>query len=420
MFIILMLILGIRVLYSDMKKIPKRDHIEVKMLCVLYLFLMFYYVSYINNLPFSYGYGIPGADMLQHFLGATALASGSKWTDLAIIATRFEKVGISTIGYFLYTSFIALCIYFPPVFSVGFNIYLIYVFQILISLDTCLKFAILISSEYKTVRTIQIFTILALCVPYIVQASQLMRDVYYMWAIVSCLSAIQQHRWEQGRPGRGNGDKFFKLKVSFFFILSVVIRYYSFIVLVPLICYYSGKERLAVYITMAEVMVLLVGTNIVNFVKIAVGLPWNITAPDIAESIKFLLFPNIFNQSSYLWHWTQQFGTTIDVSGCNVPGVYYMMAVWNLYTFPLILIGICTQWKHKKREIIIWTGILLSVVMLYSITYDSIDTRHKFFMSLPMCVLSAKGAAVLQKYIPLVLYKIFIFMAVVFILFAAI
>ena len=79
---------------------------------------------------------------------------------------------------------------------------------------------------------------------------------------------------------------------------------------------------------------------------------------------------------------------------------------------PLAIIGIVTQWKKKKKEIFVWTGILLSVVMIYSITYDAIDTRHKFFMSLPICYLAFMGTETLKKKTPLFFYHMAMLFAV--------
>lgn len=413
MFIILVLLIGLTVLRSDLKQIAQKDWYKVWAMFAVYICAMIYYVSYINDQSFAFGYGIPGADMLAHYKGAEAIAKGANWSKLARIATRFESIGLSSIGYFLYTSFISLCIFFLPIFPTGVNVYLVYVFQIFVSLDACLRFALLISSENKSIKAIHVFTILALCVPYMVQAFQLMRDVYNMWVIVSVVLMVSHSRKERLPRNARTG---YYLKIGGLLVLSVLLRFYSVVLTIPLMLYYSDKKKMAVYAVLAELGVLLLGTNLVNLLKDLIGLPWSITPPDLKESVNFLLFPNIVNQSKYLWHWKQYFGNRIDVSGCNVPGVYYAMAVWNIWILPLAIVGIVTQWKDKKEEILVWTGILLSVIMIYSITYDSIDTRHKFFMSLSMCYLAILGTEKLKKRVPMLLYHMAMLCAVTVIL----
>ena len=54
--------------------------------------------------------------------------------------------------------------------------------------------------------------------------------------------------------------------------------------------------------------------------------------------------------------------------------------------------------------------------MIYSITYDSIDTRHKFFMSLSMCYLAILGTEKLKKRVPMFLYHMAMLCAVTVIL----
>lgn len=417
MVIILLLIIVVYILRYDLKRIPQKDQFRVWGMFIVYIFAMIYYVSYINNQPFSFGYGIPGADMLAHFKGAEMLAKGADWLQLSAIATRFDNIGFGTIGYFLYTSFISLCIYGLPIFSIEINVYLVYVLQILVSLDTCLRFGFLVSSEYKSTKVISVFTMLSLCVPFMVQAFQLMRDVYYMWAMVSLLLAVSQSQGDDTIQERKSIIKTkYYLKIGLLLAMSFVLRFYSLVLTIPLMFYYSGRKKLALYVVLGEIGVLLLGLNMIDIIKHIVGLQWNITSPELEECVQFLLFPNIFNQSSYLWHWSQQFGTQIDISGCNVPGVYYAMSVWNVWILPLAIVGVLSQWKEKKEEIIIWMGILLSVVMIYSITYNTIDTRHKFFMSLPMCYLAFKGTESLKKILPMSIYNLGMSVVVIIIL----
>lgn len=415
MIIITVLVIGISVLGRDIRKLNQADQLKVFGMALIYIAAMIYYVSFINAQSNTFGYGIPGADMLAHYQGAEKLSKGFSWVQLSSVASRFEKVGVSTIGYFIYTNFISLCIFTLPVFSTGVNVYLVYAFQILVSLDTALRFGHVVASEHRNIREIQVFLSLALCAPFMVQSFQLMRDIYYMWAIVSLLFVLCQLKENKTFAQK---RVWVYLKCGLLFVMAVMLRYYSLVLIIPLMLYYSEHKKIAVYVVLGELVVLIFGSNVIDIVKQIIGLPWTISSPEISESIKFLLFPNIFNQSKYLLHWRQFFGTGIDVSGCNVPGVYYIMSVWNLWILPLAGVGVLTNWKEKKKETFIWVGILISIVMIYSITYDAIDTRHKFFMSLPLCYLAAKGSEKLRKRIPCCIYNLTVCATVLIVLVA--
>ena len=73
------------------------------------------------------------------------------------------------------------------------------------------------------------------------------------------------------------------------------------------------------------------------------------------------------------------------------------MAAWNTFIFPLALFGLVRTLRRDKMENILWGTILLNIVLLYSISYDSIDTRHKFFMALPLCYFANKGIIYLNR-----------------------
>ena len=388
----------------------KKDRLKVAAVILLYLLGMFYYCGFINNQSSSAGFGIPGADMLAHFRGAEALSRGYHWKDLAVIATRFEKIGISTIGYFLYTSFLSLAIFTFPVFSTGFNVYLVYVFQIVIAVDSSIRYNRIFSRLIPEQRKMSTFFCLATCIPYLVQACQLMRDIYYMWFIALLLEKIVLHFQAAKtsrialrsnavctRPELLPAGLIFWGQIFILSVLCVCVRFYSLILIVPLMLYYSGHKKMGVVASLSVSVLLLVAFPLLNILKQAVGIAWAFSMPDFRECIQFLAFPNIFNQSKYLFNWTYYFGYTMDVGGCNVPGVYYAMAVWNLWFFPLAILGLITQVRNYGWENLLWSTILLNIVITYSVSYDTIDTRHKFFMSLPLCFLAQRGLVWLRK-----------------------
>lgn len=411
---IIFLFLIICLLRKDIKSFKVKQKIIIYLLIALYIIFMIYYTNYINNSISTIGYGIPGADMLAHFRGAELLSKGASWSDLSGLASRFEEIGINTIGYFMYTSFISLCIFFGDIFPVGFNVYVLYIFQLLLSIDTCVKFSKIFVSEKKTRDRFTCFLMFALCIPFIVQASQLMRDIYYMWFLALLFEEMGKFKFYHGKKKR------FHIILSLIYAIScILIRFYSAILFIPLCFYILDYKRIAKYVVIGENLFLLFGSSLLNVIKEFVGIPWSFTIPNINESLSFLIFPNILNQSKYLFHWTEYF-SYLDVGGCNVPGIYYLMSVWNIWILPLAIIGLFKAFKNKNDFSTIVAGILVAIVMLYSITYDAIDTRHKFFMVIPLVSLAIYGINAIKNKKFIILYNCAIAMFVIFILLFAI
>lgn len=397
-------------LHKDSKKLPLKDRFKVWVMLCIYLGVMAYYTNYINVHSASIGYGIPGADMLAHFQGAEALARGARWTDLALIASRFEKIGISTIGYFLYTSFLHWSVFVLPIFDIGTNVYLVYVFQLVLSLDACVRYNRFFRKCNPQLKNNSCIYVLALCVPFVIQASQLMRDIYYMWFMAVLLEFVTKYYTAAdfiearnitslGKRTRRSGQAklIYYGTIGLLMVICVCFRFYSAIVFIPLVLYYTHWERLGMLSSVALSGVFLVGFSVLDALRQIVGIPWSFTTPDIMESVQFFLFPNVFNQSKYLLDWYRYFGTRIDPGGCNVPGIYYAMSVWNIWVIPLVFLGLAVDFKKHKQENLMWGSILLNIVLLYSVAYDAIDNRHKFFMAIPLCYLAQKGRLWLKR-----------------------
>ena len=409
--IFIFVLAAIAMLYANIKDLPSGDRRKVWLFVFVYLILMGYYTNFINQQPTSFGYGIPQADMLAHYRGAEAISRGYSWSELSTVATRFEEVGLNTVGYFIYTSFLYVCLFVLPVFDVGTNIYLVYVFQILLSVDTCVRYNRFFRRCIPEVRSNTGLYILICCVPFVVQACQLMRDIYYMWMIALLFEAIQKGQYiknhvsvnQQIRIPSLNGLELILrwLRRNWLLLLAmtmcVLLRFYSVIVFLPPALYYSNRKKLGVMTSFCISAALLLGVSVINILREQLGIPWTFASPDLGESIQFFLFPNIINQSKYLFNWQFYFGDTIDISGCNVPGVYYAMSVWNIWAIPLMFIGFAAKFRKYKWEHLMWGTILLNTVLTYSMVYPSIDTRHKFFMAIPMCFLALRGITWLKQ-----------------------
>lgn len=387
--IIFFLIAIIYILKNDVKTFMQKDTFKVLTIFFLYSCFMIYYITYINAHSFTVGYGIPGADMLAHYSGAKFMSQGASWADLSIVANRFESIGISSIGYFIYTTFVYITCFWGNIIPSGFCIYMLYLFQIFLSIDTCVKFSKTFAFENKKIKPMQYICVLVFCIPYAVQACQLMRDIYFMWFMSILLETTVSYKCENST----NSQKrvIFFVKIISLFLICILLRSYSILIALPLFLYYYDKKKLATIVAVVEFGVVTIGTGFLILIREYLGVFWNIVKPDLIESMSFLLFPSIINQTKYILNWKYYFGDFLDAGGCNVPGVYFIMSVWNTIMIPFALVDLPLNWKKSKEKIVTHTLILLTVVVLYSVTYSTIDTRHKLFMSIPITCLGVEG-----------------------------
>ena len=114
----------------------------------------------------------------------------------------------------------------------------------------------------------------------------------------------------------------------------------------------------------------------------------------------------------------------LDVGGCNVPGIYYAVSIWNVYVLPLAAGGLYNRFKEgligrlSLEETIMWLSILINTVAVYCISYDSIDNRAKLLMSISILFFATKGYQVGNKRIKgfKYIYNVIIFVFVGFML----
>ena len=168
--IVILVFLAARMLIRNCRVFSNKERAVISTVTVGYLLALIYYTSYIDAQPFSFGYGIPQADMLAHYKGAQAISQGQNWNQLSSIASRYESVGIGTIGYFIYASFLSICVFTLGVFDPGINVFLVYVLQMILSIDACVRYgrfySAVIPKSKVFVATIVLITC-ALCYPSI-------------------------------------------------------------------------------------------------------------------------------------------------------------------------------------------------------------------------------------------------------------
>jgi hypothetical protein len=370
---------------------------------ILFVFII-YIVGLILYLNFLEGrgwtYGIPGADMLAHYQAAERLAQGASWRELSNygIGSRFE-FGINTVSYFIYSQFLSWLLYYPVFIDIYVNMYMVYILQCMVAFIAIFNYSRIYKILIPGSKQIHSALILLFCVAFAITSYQLMRDVYLMWLIseIFCLVVCEPNR-KHGQSLKTIHDN---KKRNWFLIivltiLCVLIRIYSIILILPFVCYYTGHKKLGTMVGLVMSAIMIVGLPILYFFNEFMKLTWNFGTINPVQVLQFLVFPNIVNQSKYILNWNYYFAGETYLGGCNGPGVYYLMSLWNLIVLPLAIIGIIGHFRRAIGEKIMWLTMLLNIAMLYSISYDSIDNRQKLMMILQLCFFAIIGINFIQ------------------------
>ena len=289
--------------YKRAKEYGSRDRVMIYSVFVLYVIAMIYYCNYVNSIA-NIGMGIPGADMLAHFRGAEKLSEGLGWKSLAVIASRYEAVGITTIGYFLYTALLRILIFTFPILSTEANVYCVYIIQITFALNAAMR----LSSAYSTLSPknngrLNYFLFVALCAPYMVQSSQLMRDIYYMFFLSIVIEILVKNYYVEDSAERHLLGELEKHRMRFYLVLfvlmaiSILMRFYVAMIVLPIFLYYTKHEKIGMISSLTISVILIAGGSVVNLLKTVLGVPWDFGSFTIGEFLYFFLFPNVMNQS---------------------------------------------------------------------------------------------------------------------------
>lgn len=379
-------------LYKDTSQLSQKNKIWVRVVLLVYCMISFMYNGFLESCGWQYG--IPGADMEAHFFAAKDLGKGVGWGTLSLYGERFAYISINTIGYFLYAEVLSKLLYWPVIFDVKINIYLVYVMQAVIAVDALVKFSNSFSLLKRDIEWCNTFLLLSACATFAISAGQLMRDIYVIWFIVVIFEQIIKFNILCDECS--SKDSFatgFWMRIFALAIMAILFRFYSAMIFVPLLLFYGGYLRLGIASSAGLTCFILFGTTIIDAIRESLSVSWLFEGVDFSEAIRFLLFPNVINQIEYIKDWQLYFGFYDYLGGVNVPGVLLAMGIWNLFVFPLIFFGFFGTLRSSYKENVLWFSILLNVVFLYSLVYEQIDTRHRLFMCLPMAFLASKGIA---------------------------
>lgn len=360
----------------------------------------FFYTKFLINIGWEYG--IPGADMQNYFQAALAINNG-KWSELAVISPLyFSQIKFGTLTYFLFSMLTAVLLRIPIV-DYQITLYFIYVSFLLICILACINVAKLLGKN--KIESCHLFFSL-FCFGLIFAAYRLLRDVLLFYIITVTLLYI-----------KNNGKEKNKYISIILMLVCIVMRPYTILIVLPFYMVNCIKsKRVLIYVTLIP-MILIFFNDVFSIILPYFNITWNLSYFDTREVINFLLFPNIFNQSRLLLNWNSVPHSFRYVAGCDLPGMYYAMSLWNFFIYPMVFIGVLYRIKDRIRDKVLWTSILMNISIIYSILYNmksGIETRHKIMILIPLVYFAGEGVEFIRrvkvgKYRVSTIYPLFMF-----------
>lgn len=329
--------------------------------------------------------GIPGADMGFYYQAAKSLQLGASWDDLANISTLyFSEISIGTIAYFLFAQFLSLLLEFP-VFGEQLSLYFIYAMFLMLGAVCAIDIADFLKEFNSGKLSTTPFVVALTCVAVPVAAYRLLRDILIYYFIVETFCYIQKKR---------------KLIVEILLILlCMLFRSYSLVLIFPYFLYKHSGKKITTIVCISFTVFMTASLGVLEFLKRFFVVPWEFGNFNINEVFKFLMFPNIFNQSSIIMHWQDHFGNSTFLGGANLPGVYYLMSVWNIVVLGLFVFGIIYKFREKLCEKVVWLSAMLNIGIVYSLLYNSetTETRQKLMIVIPLVYFALEGWKFLES-----------------------
>ena len=354
---------------------------EVKFLAIggFFCYIMFALIlNAYSEVMLGWEYGVPGADMAAHLDGAIAISNGTSIFDLYQVSSRFQ-LQFSNIGYILYAYFLAIVSFMPVIFSIRFSLFIFYTIQCMVAIVACLNIVEFVSSERIKQKKI-VFIMLISCIAIPQMAAVLMRDIWVLFFISLLMEKINQEE-------RKN-----RIQCIAIILLVAILRSYSLVITVPLYIFYGLKDKKIGIISSAVIAaIFFVGAGIINQLAAWMNILWQYDFNfQIVDILSFFFFPNIISQTHNVQHLTSGYHA---VHGGNNEWIYYLLAIWNCFTMPIVTLGIIKIIKKENfLNILFWTFNLINIGLIYAVFYDSIsEPRHKLMILCAYAYLFALG-----------------------------
>lgn len=373
---IIIFVLAVFLFWKQISKYNTKTRFVLISVLAGYIIFSLILNSYLENV-YLWEYGVPGADLTYHFRAAQAISNGVSLNDLGYIADRFV-LRPSNIGYIVYAYFLALVSFCPIIISINFSLQIFYAIQSIVAISSALNIAEFVSQDSRKAEKHTV-TMLLVCASVAQMAVVLMRDI---WVVFFISLLLNQFRKEQKNH----------FICIFLIICAAILRSYSIIITVPLyIAYGLKRKKLGVGVSVGVFAAFFLGRSVIdelaNYMSILWKYSYNI---DVGALIEYVFFPSILTQSHNVQHMVTGFHANF---GGNTEWIYYILACWNCFVYPIVVYGILQLIKERRfSDTALWGLSVANIVMLYGIFYSSVsEPRHKLLLIYALAFFFAKG-----------------------------
>lgn len=364
-------------------------------LFIFCVFLMLFYEGYVE-LAVGWKYGIPYDDDCGWiFRAATALADGEEWEQLhrLVLSSSYDLenrvLSLGNLGQYIYATVISIALYYPTIFDIHINLYLLYIVQILMAFSASLNLTDALVDEMnvelrkRAALSRKIFLLLVMCPVVFLSAVKLLRDIWFISTTMELVSLVLR---EKGK---------LKKSIAEYIILSFIgflLRPHIAVLIIPLLVYYIFNKKIGNIVNCLILGILLIGSNVISLAVKFVGWNYSVGKADLMQAVHLLLFPNPVNQLN------EVLKIADNPSWSTI--LYFSQAIWNIICLPIAAIG----FFQKGKDRFFWIVLFFNCLIFYTIPYDieNMTPRYKLIFLIPLMYFIAKGIAFLKRKIRIV------------------
>lgn len=387
--IFIYLILAISCLRKAKKKLNKTAKKNISFMIVLAILLMVGYELYVEY-SVGWRYGVPFDDDTGWiFRAAAAMKNGQPWNELYKVALNYEwndsrVLSLTTLGQYIYAAFVSSALYYPVIIDIRLNLYLLYLFQIIIVSAAIVDFMYAIKIYMMNNLALRYasdtcYFFMLLFYPVVLFNSfKLLRETFFVFFMLKVFVAFVQFK---------NDKKYNQLCI--YSICLLIIRPNSIVYVFPLIVCCIFNEKIATMACYLISFLLLFSSWIVSKVTQLLGWNYGVGTVKFQEMMHLLLFPSPISQ-------TMNF-IEIGKNPSWITLLYFSQSIWNIPIIALAIVGIYCSVKKKKNTfwILIWANALMVYSLAYSIS--NITPRYKLIYLIPQMLFVYIGLCQVRK-----------------------
>ena len=250
-----------------------------------------------------------------------------------------------------------------------------YIIQIIVAIISALNISEFAATHPKGV--LPTFFIVTVCAAIMQSSSVLMRDIWIVFFTSMLMYYLERNS---------------RVPALICIIITTLLRLYTLIITLPLFLYYGvKKEKIAVIVSLTIFSIFIVGQSVIQLLATYLKVRWAFHYTfDVEEMVRYILFPNIVNQTYNVWHLKMTYHA---IHGGNTEWIYYLQSVWNLFVFPLSIYGVIKLIRERRYSSTILFGmIFVNVAMTYSLFYGNVsEPRHKLLILYPLAYFFREG-----------------------------